>query len=118
MPQSECSILGVRGDRNTPYTPFSRQQLNFTPKVTPQGAGAKNFKQKGDQKEKLTPGQFLTTAKPVGQLGQKSMLSRATPKNPTNVYNLYQGPNPNTQLGGIQSPFVPRQTPKQFRIPV
>jgi hypothetical protein len=23
-PQSECSILGVRGDRNTPYTPFNR----------------------------------------------------------------------------------------------
>lgn len=77
--------------------------------MTPQGAGAKNFKQKGDQKEEITPGQFLKTAQPVGP---KSMLSRATPKNPTNVYNLYQGPNPNALLGGIHSPFVPKQTPK------
>ena len=33
-PQSQCSIFGVRGDPNTPYTPFNRTDV-FTPKVTP-----------------------------------------------------------------------------------
>jgi len=33
-PQSQCGIFGVRGDNNTPYTPFNRQDTT-TPKMTP-----------------------------------------------------------------------------------
>lgn len=71
-PQSECSILGVRGDRNTPYTPFSRQQEQCTPAFVSQpsphvGAGQRkgeNVKQSnnGQKQDEITPGQFLRTA--------------------------------------------------------
>lgn len=61
IPQSEANILGVRGDRNTPYTPFSRQQEQFTPKVL-QVAGAGQRKVEG--KKQITPGQFLNIAQP------------------------------------------------------
>lgn len=33
-PQSQTSIFGVRGDNNTPYTPFNKTDV-FTPKVQP-----------------------------------------------------------------------------------
>ena len=29
-PQSQASFFGVRGDMNTPYSPFNRQEM-FTP---------------------------------------------------------------------------------------
>lgn len=121
-PQSECSILGVRGDKNTPYTPFTRQQELGTPRVPSNLAGAMGQK-RGDIKKQIgsqaedaiTPAQFLSTAQPVGNQINMNSLSRATPRNPTHVYNLYSGQN--SGIGAaIQSPFIRRQTPKQFRM--
>lgn len=85
-PQSECSILGVRGDRNTPYTPFSRHQELITPRVS-----HGNVQRRGESKkpinanadDEITPAQFLRTAQPVYQ----SNLSRATPKDQQKVFS-------------------------------
>lgn len=120
-PQSECSILGVRGDRNTPYTPFNRQYEQCTPKISQVvGAGQRKGENKkqgnNGQEPEITPGQFLRTAQPVSQQNNTNSLSRATPKHPANVYNLYSGPNP-AAGAETHSPFVRRQTPKQFRMP-
>jgi hypothetical protein len=68
-PQSECSILGVRGDRNTPYTPFSNQE-QATPSFMING----NVQKRGESKkpvntnadDEYTPAQFLRTAQPIG----------------------------------------------------
>jgi hypothetical protein len=78
---------------------------------------AENVKQGNNgQKQEITPGQFLRTAQPVNQPNNNDSLFKSTPKNPANVYNLYQGPNPAAGCD-TQSPFVTKQTPKQFRMP-
>lgn len=124
-PQSECSILGVRGDRNTPYTPFSRQQEQAAPRAAhgPSQRRAESRRQGNTNMNQLvvddeiTPGQFLRLAQPVGN---HTSLSRATPKNPTKTFTPfpypYAAPGYPTIPTAVQSPFARRQTPKQFRM--
>ena len=113
-PQSECSIFGVRGDHNTPYTPFGRQDV-FNPKLSPmcppQSASvlkphAQNSK--NSTKQRITPGQFLRQATPL-QGG--ASLASDTPRhgNEGNVYNLFSGP----AMSLRSNRQTPLQTPTQ-----
>lgn len=107
-PQSQCSIFGVRGDPNTPYTPFNRQDVFNKPSpgtgkahkenAQPLGIFTQNSKASN---AKITPGQFLRVAKPL----PGEVMVSASPKNPSNIYSLFGGNAMNTSL-------LRRQTPK------
>lgn len=60
--------------------------------------------------KKITPGQFLRAAQPLNA-GEGGLVA-ASPKEPSNVYNLFSGVG--TSLLRRQTP---RQTPTQFRMP-
>lgn len=106
-PQSQCSIFGVRGDPNTPYTPFNRQDVFNKPspgntgKAFKENAQPLSIFQQTSKGNKITPGQFLRVAKPLPGDGMVS----ASPKNPSSLYSLFGGNPMNTSL-------LRRQTPK------
>lgn len=62
--------------------------------------------------KKITPGQFLRAAQPLNA-GEGGLVA-ASPKEPSNVYNLFSGNGLGTSLLRRQTP---RQTPTQFRMP-
>ena len=138
MPQSTCSIFGVRGENN-PHSPFNNRGSNekYTPKKSPittekilrQVAHAQNgqnqreglglFNQGSKMSgigQRITPGQLLLNAQPqdYGTRGEdySKIQSRGSPKNGgSSTYKLYQG---KINTGFLQKfPAQPQNTKAQ-----